>query len=178
MSQIPNQTFATKLFFFQPVKAIRSTPKKIRGFPGVAQLWGSHTDRADLTGTHTPGFRVLNLLTVTSSHAIFPPFSSPAVLRRRKPISSHSQTWSLLFVCEVFPYHLSKLVPIPQPALTLCHATFASLSSPTITHFQLLIFFSQFQNTPRKWKTEEDRPLFILLLPSLSQALCLGEIQS
>ena len=56
---------------------------------------------------------------MTSSHAIFPPFSSPAVLRRRKPISSHSQTWSLLFVCEVFPYHLSKLVPIPQTCLDL-----------------------------------------------------------
>ena len=71
-----------------------------------------------------------------------------------------------------------NLFPFHRPALTLCHATFASFSSPTITHFQLLIFFSQFQNTPRKWKTEEDRPLFILLLPSLSQALCLGEIQS
>ena len=56
---------------------------------------------------------------VTSSHAIFPPFSSPTVLRRRKPISSHSQTWSLLFVCEVFPYNLSKLVPIPQTCLDL-----------------------------------------------------------
>ena len=93
--------------------------KRSHGFPGIAQLWGSHTDRADLTGTHTPEFRDLNLLTVTSSHAIFPPFSSPTVLRRRKPISSHSQTWSLLFVCEVFPYHLSKLVPIPQTCLDL-----------------------------------------------------------
>ena len=169
MSQIPNQTFATKLFFFQPVKAIRSTPKKIRGFPGVAQLWGSHTDRADLTGTHTPGFRVLNLLTVTSSHAIFPPFSSPTVLRRRKPISSHSQTWSHLFVCEVFSYHLSKLVPIPQTCLDLVSRHICLLfltNSNTLPAAHILFAISKYIEEVENWRG----PTTFLTLSSFFQS--------
>ena len=54
MSQIPNQAFATKLFFFQPVKAICSTPQKNPWFPRRCSIvripygqsrshWNSHS---------------------------------------------------------------------------------------------------------------------------------------
>ena len=164
MSQIPNQTFATKLFFFQPANAICSTSINFHGFPDVAQLWGSQTDRADLTGTHTPEFRVLNLLLWPRLTPSFPPFPHPQSydvgnlyhrIPRLDPFCLSAKCF-LTISQNLFPFH--------RPALTLCHATFASFSSPTITHFQPLIFYLQIQKTPRKWETEEDRPFFILIL--------------
>ena len=134
MSQIPNQTFATKLFFFRPAKAICSISINFHGFPDVAQLWGSQTDRADLTGTHTPEFRVLNLLLWPRLTPSFPPFPHPQSydvgnlyhrIPRLDPFCLSAKCF-LTISQNLFPFH--------RPALTLCHATFASFSSPTITH--------------------------------------------
>ena len=149
MSQIPNQTFATKLFFFQP--AICSTPKKIPWFPRHCSIvripygqsrshWNSHSwvswsesANCDLVSRHISPLFLTHSPTTSETYIIAFPDLIPFVCLRSVSLPS-------LKTC-------SHSTDLPWPCVT------PHLPPNIITHFQLLVFFLRFQNTSRKWET-------------------------